>query len=239
MNMFVVLRRYKANLTSLLREIPGNPDSWKMRMDAAVMHLQSELSNLRTSRPVASILDNVKVSSGPSAGAGKHAPGIPLSTIAAIVAKPPSSILVSPHDPNLMNSVQQAIKNSFPGYGVSASSASSITVSIPRVTGDQREKMVKEALKFGENAKVTIRQVRKDWLKDLERKVVDSSSSKGAAKGKADKDKDKDKGKSDKADGMGKEEFKRVEKAVQSVTDEMVSSVESVVKQKEKDLLEN
>lgn len=216
----------------MMKDIPGNADAWKTRMDAAVNHLQHELGNLRTSRPVASLLDNIKVSSTP----GKHGASQPLASIASIVVRPPSSMLVTPHDPNLMTVVQTAIKTAFPSYGVTAASATAITVSIPRVTGEQREKMVKETLKLAENAKVVIRNVRKDWLKDLEKRVLDASSGKGAAKGKTDsKNKQPERTES----GLSKDEFKRVEKAVQGVTDDMVSSVDTITKQKEKDLLES
>jgi ribosome recycling factor len=233
---WTVLRRLKSNLSSLTASIPSG-EAYKSRMDAAIAHLQTELGSFRT-RATPQLLDSVRVTTD------DHPQGISLKQIASISVKQPGTLQVAPFDPRNVPHIETAIRNAQLGLNPTTSGgktapAAAIQVPIPKMTGEQRDKMLKECAKAAEHARVSIRNIRKDALQHIEKMVSDGKEGKAGGK---DGNKKGEKEKAGLAAAaqqvISKDDYKRIEKAVQSLTDEIIQQVDKMAKDKEKDLKE-
>jgi len=92
----------------------------------------------------------------------------PLKDIAQIIVKDPQTLLVHVHEEELLKAVDKAIRGSNLNLN-SMVEGNSIKVPIPKITTEYRENMTKAASKIAENAKIKIRLVRQDGMKDLKK----------------------------------------------------------------------
>jgi len=135
----------------------------------------------------------------------------PLNQVGSMAVPEPRLITIQPWEKNLIGEIEKAILKADLGLNPN-SDGQIIRLVFPPLTEERRKEMVKQVKRMGEDAKVGIRNVRReanDTLKRLE--------------------KDKD---------ITEDDLKRGEKEVQDVTDEFVSRVDRVIEEKEKDLME-
>lgn len=173
------------------------------RMKKSIESLKGELTKLRTGRAHTSLLDHVMVS--------YYGNDTPLSQVASVTVSDPRTLSVKPWEKNMIGPVEKAIMQSNLGLNP-ASQGEVIRVPLPPLTEERRKDMIKVVRQEGENAKVAIRNIRRDANGDFkslnkEKEITD-------------------------------DELKQAEEGVQKITDKYVTEVDEILAVKEKDLME-
>lgn len=175
----------------------------EQRMGKSLDALKTELSKLRTGRAHPSILDHVKVE--------YYGQEVPLSQVAKIVAEDARSLTVSPWEKDMVGKIEKAIMTS--DLGLNPMSAGMvIRVPMPPLTEDRRRDLVKVVRHEGENAKVAIRNIRRDANGMLKTLLKDKE--------------------------ISEDDERRGQDLIQKLTDKYVADVDAVLAAKEKELME-
>jgi ribosome recycling factor len=129
------------------------------RMEKAANVLRDELRGVRTGRASPALVDQLRVE--------YYGSPTPLKQLAAVSAPDPQSILIRPFDPGCIKDIEKAIISS--GLGLAPNSDGKVVrLTIPPMSGEQRQKMVARVKKLAEEAKVAIRNVRRDGNKHFD-----------------------------------------------------------------------
>jgi ribosome recycling factor len=129
----------------------------KPKMDGAIENLATELSRIRTGRANASILDGVLVP--------YYGNKTPIREMASITIPEPTQISIKPWDKNALADIESAIRASDVGLSP-INDGTQIRLVLPPMTEERRKEIVAQVKKFGEQAKVSLRNVRSDaWGK--------------------------------------------------------------------------
>lgn len=123
------------------------------RMEKATNYLRDELRGIRTGRASPALVDTIRVE--------YYGSPTPLKQIAAIGTPDPQQILIRPFDANALKEIEKAILASNIGLTPN-SDGKVIRLTIPPMSGEQRQKMVQRVKKLAEDAKVSVRNVRRD-----------------------------------------------------------------------------
>lgn len=175
----------------------------KARMQKSVETLETDFSRMRTGRAHPSLLDHLKVD--------YYGSDTPLSQVANINTEDARTLSVTPWEASMVKEVEKAIINS--DLGLNPNTAGTvIRVPVPPMTEERRKDMVKMVKGEAENARVAVRNVRRDANGDL--KTME---------------KDKD---------ISKDELHKGEESVQKVTDAAIANIDSVLEKKEAELME-
>lgn len=176
---------------------------YEQKMDNALTHFEEELKKVRTGRAHAGMLDGVEVEA--------YGARMPLNQVANVTAPEAQMILVTPFDPSNITAITSAIRdNQSLGFNPS-DDGRVVRVPVPPLTEERRKQMVKQASEKVEEARIAMRNVRQDALKDAKHK--------------------KD------AKEMGEDDYKRIEKEIDKLMDDMQAKIETAFKAKEKDIL--
>ena len=172
------------------------------RMQKSIEALKSELTKLRTGRAHTSLLDQITVE--------YYGNPAPLSQVASVTVTDARTLTVAPWEKNMVSIIEKAILTS--GLGLNpAVSGMNIRVPLPPLTEERRKDLIRVVHKEGENARVAIRNIRRDANNDL-------------------KSMNKDKTITD-------DELRKAEDDMQKMTDKYIKEVETTVAAKEKDLM--
>jgi len=137
-----------------------NIEQAKTKMQAAVAHFQEELKKLRTGKAHASMLDGVTVTA--------YGTAMPLIQVANITAPEAQLLQITPFDPSTIQAIASAIRDN-PSLGLNPSDDGRVVrVPIPALTEDRRREIVKQMSEKIEDAMITMRNVRHDFLKDVD-----------------------------------------------------------------------
>jgi ribosome recycling factor len=123
------------------------------RMEKAVNYLRDEVRGIRTGRASPALVDTLRVD--------YYGSPTPLRQLAAISTPDAQQILIRPFDPGSVKDIEKAIQSSELGLTPN-SDGKVIRLNIPAMSGEQRQKMVARVKKLAEEAKVSIRNVRRD-----------------------------------------------------------------------------
>ena len=175
----------------------------KKRMDGALASLAKEFSRLRTGRASVSLIEPII--------ADYYGTPTPISQIASLSVPDARTITIQPWDKQAFGAVEKAILKSDLGLNP-VNDGKMIRISMPPLTEDRRKDLVKVAKKFTEEAKVAVRNVRRD-LNELLKKLH----------------KDKD---------INEDEQHRLTDEVQKLTDETIKRCDEIFTGKEKEILE-
>ena len=178
-------------------------DSYEEKMDKTINNLRKEYLGLRTGRASASLLEPVFV----EAYGGK----VPINQVGNISVPESRLITVQVWDESLIQSVEKAIRNSELGLNPMIE-GNNIRVPIPELSQERRIEIVKVASKYCEDAKITVRNIRRDAM---------------------DKIKDEEKKKS-----ISKDDSFQFSEKIQKLTDKYVEKIENIFQDKEKDILQ-
>ena len=141
----------------------------KRRMDGALEALRKELTGLRTGRASASLLEPVMVDA--------YGSSMPLTQVGTISVPEARMVTVQVWDRGLTGAVEKAIRDS--GLGLNpASDGQVIRVPIPALSEERRVELTKVAGKYTEQARVAVRNVRRDGMEMLKRMEKDGEISK-------------------------------------------------------------
>lgn len=173
------------------------------QMNKSLEHYKQQLAKVRTGRANASILDNVKVD--------YYGSPTPITQVATINVPDAKTIIVQPWDPSIINAIEKAIKQSDLGFNP-VNDGRVLKIPVPPLTEERRKEIVKFCKKLTEDAKIAIRNIRRDQIEVIR---------------KAEKDKE-----------LTEDDRKLGEEKVQKVTDEFIKKIDELFAAKEKEILE-
>ena len=134
------------------------------KMNKAVEVLQDEFKGVRTGRASTGLVENIKVE--------YYGNPTPLKALAALSTPQPDMILVKPFDPNSIKDIDKAILASEVGLTPMVD-GKMIRLSVPALTEERRRQLVQQVKGMGEQAKISVRNVRRDAIKHLEKEEKD------------------------------------------------------------------
>lgn len=128
-------------------------DSSKVKMDKVIDHFQSELNTVRTGMANANMLNKVMVD--------YYGSPTPLNQIASITVSEGRILIVKPYDPQSLKDIEKACHAADLGINPQ-NDGSVVRLAVPQLTGETRKEMTKKVNKLAEEAKVQIRNLRRD-----------------------------------------------------------------------------
>ena len=173
------------------------------KMEKAVAVAKDDLASVRTGRATPSMFSRVVVD--------YYGAMTPLNQLSSINIPEARMAIIKPYDASQLRSIEKAIRDSDLGLNPS-NDGQIIRVVIPQLSEERRREMVKVARGKGEDARVTIRNIRRKAMEELHRIARDGET--------------------------GEDEVARAEKELQGTTDRYVHQVDDLVKHKETELLE-
>lgn len=136
------------------------------KMKAAVEHLDEQLSHIRAGKANPKILDGVKVS--------YYGSIVPLSNVASINTPDAKTIIITPWEKPLMKDIERAIQNSDVGI-TPENNGEIIRLGIPPLTEERRRQLAKQSKQEAENAKISVRNARRDTIDLLKKSIKDGT----------------------------------------------------------------
>jgi ribosome recycling factor len=173
------------------------------KMEKAVAVAKDDLASVRTGRATPNMFSRVLVD--------YYGSMTPINQLASINVPEARMAVIKPYDASQLKALETAIRNSDLGLNPS-NDGQIIRVVIPQLSEERRREMVKVARGKGEDARVTIRSIRRKAMEELHRIARDGEA--------------------------GEDEVGRAEKELQGTTDRYVHQVDDLVKHKEAELLE-
>jgi ribosome recycling factor len=173
------------------------------KMEKAVTVAKEELNTVRTGRANPGMFSRIVVD--------YYGAPTPLNQLAGISIPEARMAVVKPYDVSQLGSIERAIRDSDLGVNPS-NDGTIIRVIIPQLSEERRREMVKVAKSKGEDAKISIRNVRRKANEELHRIAKEGEA--------------------------GEDDVARAEKELQHVTDKYVAQIDELVKHKEAELLE-
>lgn len=172
------------------------------RMEKAIAALKRDLATLRAGRASAALLDRIQVE--------YYGAMTPVNQLANISTPDPRTLVIQPWDKSSLGEIERAIMKSDLGL-TPVNDGSIIRLAIPALTQERRADLVKQTKKFGEDAKVAVRNIRRDANDDIK--------------------------KLEKTD-ISEDESRRHQEDIQKTTDKYIAEVDKVLAAKEKDIME-
>lgn len=140
----------------------------KRRMDGAIEALKREFAGLRTGRASTSLLENVQVDA--------YGVSMPMNQVASVSVPEPRLLTVQVWDDGNVKAVEKAIIDSELGLNPQTE-GNLIRVPIPELSEERREEMTKVAAKYAEQARIAVRNVRRDGMDSLKKLEKDGDIS--------------------------------------------------------------
>jgi len=134
------------------------------RMEKAVSVFQGELRGLRTGRATPALVDSIRVE--------YYGSPTPIKQLAQINTPDPQQILIRPYDASVLKEIEKAIRSSDLGMSPN-NDGKMIRLTVPPMSGEQRQKMVARIKKSGEEAKVACRNIRRDANRNVDQAEKD------------------------------------------------------------------
>ena len=134
----------------------------------AVEHLKSELATLRTGRASTSLVEHLEVE--------YYGSKTPLIQIAQITVPEPRSIAIQPYDKNSLKDIEKAVQTSNLGINP-VNDGTYIRLTVPQMTEERRKELVKVVSQMSEKARVSVRNLREDIWRDIQKQEKDGKIS--------------------------------------------------------------
>ncbi|MFD1341832.1 ribosome recycling factor [Litorisediminicola beolgyonensis] len=176
-------------------------DDLKRRMDGAMSNLRTEFASLRTGRASASMLEPVMVDA--------YGAMTPINQVGTVNVPEPRMVTINVWDKGLVGKVEKAIRES--GLGINPQlNGTIIMLPIPELNEERRRELTKVAGQYAENARVSVRNVRRDGMDQIKK-----------AK-----------------DGMSEDDQKFWESEVQDLTDTYIKKVDEALETKQEEIMQ-
>ncbi len=175
----------------------------KRRMEGATKALGQEFASVRTGRASTALLDRVTVEA--------YGVRTPLIQLAGVNAPDPRLITVQPYDPSLLGTIEKALMESDIGL-MPSNDGKIIRLPVPQLTEERRKEMVRLVHKMSEEARIAVRNVRRDVLNDLKRE--------------------------EKNGDMSQDDLGRAQDEIQKLTDAEVKAIDDLMARKEAEIME-
>ena len=180
-----------------------NLSDYRKRMDGALSALKTEFSGLRTGRANSALLDNIKVMA--------YGSETPLNQVASISVPEARMLVVNVWDKSQVESVDKALRQSNLGINP-VMDGQTLRIPMPPLTEERRRDLTKVAGSYSENAKVAVRNVRRDAMDTLK--------------------------KLEKAGDMGEDEQKAHGEDVQKATDAVIADIDNALETKSAEIMQ-
>ena len=176
--------------------------STKERMNKVIDHYSSEISVIRTGRATTSMLDSIKID--------YYGSPTPLNNISNISSPSPDLIIIQPFDPSSLEMIEKSIAISDLGMNPN-NDGNLIRLNVPPLTEERRNELIKLVHKYIEDAKISIRNIRRDANESFKKIEKDGE--------------------------LSEDNLKRALENIQELTNEYISKLEKIQEVKEKDIL--
>jgi ribosome recycling factor len=177
-------------------------DDLSRRMDGALASLRTDFASLRTGRASASMLDAVTVEA--------YGANTPINQVGTINVPEPRMVTINVWDKSLVGKVDKAIRSS--GLGINpVVDGTLLRLPIPELNEERRRELTKVAGQYAENARVAIRNVRRDGMDQLKKA---------------------------KAAGMSEDDHKIWSDEIQSLTDTAIKKVDAALEAKQAEIMQ-
>jgi ribosome recycling factor len=171
-------------------------------MQKSIEALKHDLAKVRTGRAHTGLLDHIHVD--------YYGSSVPLNNVANVTLADPRTIGVQPFEKKMIQVVEKAIRDSDLGVNP-ATSGDVVRVPMPALTEERRKELAKIVKHEGENAKVAVRNIRRDAMTHVKALLKESE--------------------------ISEDDDKRAEKEIQALTDKSIAEIDKLVAEKEKDLM--
>jgi ribosome recycling factor len=175
----------------------------KRRMEGAVEALKKEFSGLRTGRAHSSLLDPIKVDA--------YGSPTPISQVGTVSTPDARMLSVQVWDKSLVGAVDKAIRNSSLGLNPVVE-GTLLRIPIPPLNEERRQELAKTAGNYSEQARVAVRNVRRDGMDALKRAEKDGE--------------------------IGEDEHKKLADQVQKSTDASIEQIDQLLKSKQEEIMQ-
>jgi ribosome recycling factor len=177
-------------------------DDLQRRMDGAMNALKTEFASLRTGRASASIVEPIMVDA--------YGQMTPINQLGTVNVPEPRMVVINVWDKGMISKVEKAIRES--GIGINPiSDGPLIRLPIPELNEERRKQLSKVAATYAENAKVSIRNVRRDGMDQIKKA---------------------------KANGMGEDDQKMWAEEVQELTDKAIAAIDRALESKQQEIMQ-
>ena len=172
------------------------------KMGKSVDTLKHDLQKIRTGRAHTGLLDHLRVD--------YYGSDVPINQVASVSLSDARTISIQPFEKKMIPVVEKAIRDSDLGVNP-ATSGDVVRVPMPALTEERRKELAKLVKHEGENAKVAVRNIRRDAMTHVKQLLKDSE--------------------------ISEDDDKRAEKEIQQLTDKSIADIDKIVADKEKELL--
>lgn len=177
-------------------------DALQRRMDGAMNALKHEFASLRTGRASASIVDPIMVDA--------YGQMTPINQLGTVNVPEPRMVVINVWDKAMISKVEKAIRES--GIGINpVTDGPLIRLPIPELNEERRKQLTKVAAGYAENAKVAIRNIRRDGMDQIKKA---------------------------KSAGMGEDDQKMWSEEVQELTDKAIAAVDRALESKQQEIMQ-
>ena len=177
-------------------------NEFSVRMDKALDHLAEEFGAVRAGRANAKVLDRITVE--------YYGSETPLNGVATISTPDARTLVIQPWDTTLLKEIQKAIQASELGINPQ-NDGKVIRLVFPQLTEERRKDLTRQVKKYAEDAKVAMRNIRRDGMDYIKKLKKDSA--------------------------ITEDEQKKAEKDLQDILDKFVKKVDEALAAKEKELM--
>jgi len=172
------------------------------RMGKSIESLKHDLTRIRTGRASTALVDGIKVS--------YYGADMPLPQVASVTLSDARTIIITPWEKNMVAPIEKALMAS--DLGITPTTAGTvIRLNMPALTEERRRELAKHVAHEGENAKIAIRNVRRDALQQVKDLLKEKQ--------------------------ITEDDDRRIDDEIQKLTDRAVKDVDIVVKAKEEELM--
>ncbi len=173
------------------------------KMEKRVGGLVSEFKTIRAGRANASVLDKISVE--------YYGTPTPINQVCSISSPEPKLLVIQPWDGSILKEIEKAINKS--ELGISPQNDGKvIRLSFPPLTEERRKELVKQVKKYAEEAKVQIRNARRDGIEMYKKQKKDGE--------------------------ITEDDMKKIEKDIQALTDKYIKEIDNITSDKEKEITE-
>ena len=173
------------------------------RIEVTKQLLKEDLNTVRAGRANPALLDKIQVE--------YYGVRTPLKALSNISVPDPRTLLISPFDPKSVGSIEKAIQEANIGINPT-NDGKVIRLAIPQLTEERRKELVKQIKRYGEESKVAIRNLRRDFNEDLK--------------------------KQEKAGEITEDDMKRELDETQKKVDKAIKDIDAIIEEKHKELME-
>jgi ribosome recycling factor len=175
----------------------------RQRMEGAIEALRREFAGVRTGKASPALLDSVKVEAYGSV--------MPINQVGTVSAPEARMLIVQPWDKGLIKAIEKGLRESDLGINPS-NDGQVIRIPIPALTEERRREYVKMLHKLTEEARVAVRNVRRDANDEVKHRQKD--------------------------EGLSEDDIRREQGEVQKLTDQFIAKIEELMKHKEAEIME-